>query len=119
MTPMNDSAGLMPDHTTGPMPDDAAEPLARQAGGSDNSLERMLGLLDLFSVERPTWTVEEICEHLSLSQATAYRYLRLLSRTGLLAPAAGGAYSLGPRITELDRQMWRTDPLLVQGLPVI
>ena len=29
----------------------------------------MLGLLDLFSEDRPTWTVEEICNHLSLSQA--------------------------------------------------
>lgn len=112
-----DDATAMHDRTE-PMPDDVTDSL-RQPGGPDSSLERMLGLLDLFSEERPTWTVEEIQEHLSLSLATAYRYLKLLSRTGLLAPAAGGAYSLGPRIVQLDRQMRHTDPLLRHGIPVI
>lgn len=93
-----------------------AEP-ARPA--ADSSLERMLGLLDLFTEERPTWSVEQIRAHLGLTQATAYRYLRRLSRTGLLAPAGGSTYSLGPRIVQLDRQMRRTDPLLRHGVPVI
>jgi DNA-binding IclR family transcriptional regulator len=94
-----------------------AEPALHPA--PDSSLERMLGLLDLFTEERPTWSVERICARLGLTQATAYRYLKRLSRTGLLAPAGGSAYSLGPRIVQLDRQMRRTDPLLRHGVPVI
>ncbi|PZW37593.1 IclR family transcriptional regulator [Humitalea rosea] len=104
--------------TQGPMAKVTMDP-PRQAGTSDSSLERMLGLLDLFTEERPSWSVEEICDHLSMSQATGYRYLKLLSCTGLLAPAEGGCFSLGPRIAQLDRQMRRTDPLLRHGVPVI
>ncbi|PZW44828.1 IclR family transcriptional regulator [Humitalea rosea] len=109
------------DETTpmrGPMPDNVMAP-TRQPGMSDSSLERMLGLLDLFTEDRPSWSVEEICDHLSMSQATGYRYLKLLSRTGLLAPAEGSAFILGPRIVQLDRLMRRTDPLLRHGVPVI
>ena len=37
--------------------------------------------------------------------ATAYRYLKSLTESGLLAPTAGGAYVLGSRIIELDRHL--------------
>lgn len=116
---MDDTTRMHDTTAAAPMPDDAEEAGGAGATASDSSLERMLGLLDLFTESRPTWTVEEIRDHLSLSQATAYRYLKILSRTGLLAPAVGSSYSLGPRITQLDRQMRQTDPLLRHGLPVI
>lgn len=86
---------------------------------AESSLERMLQLLDLFTEARPTWSVDQIRAHFGLTQPTAYRYLKLLARTGLVAPAEGSAYSLGPRIVQLDRQMRRTDPLLRHGVPVI
>ena len=59
--------------------------------------------------------VEDVIERLSYTKSTAYRYLKTLCDVGLLAPAGGTFYSLGPRIVELDRLMHLTDPLLQAG----
>lgn len=84
-----------------------------------NSLDRMLGVLDVFTEEQPTWTAEQIIARLGYSRATAYRYLKSLAGAGLLAPAANGAYMLGPRIVQFDRQIRLTDPLLNAGQRVM
>ncbi len=84
-----------------------------------SSLERMLGLLDVFSEVRPVWTVEALIEALGLTRSTAYRYVKELCDAGLLAPVGGGGYSLGPRIIELDRLIRDCDPLLTVGRDVL
>ena len=76
-----------------------------------NSLRRMLDVLDLFKPGRPMLTVDAICAELGYTQASAYRYVRELTDTGLLVRLPRG-YSLGPRVIELERQMTEYDPLL-------
>ncbi len=82
----------------------------RQNGGS--SLGRMLAVVDLFSERCPVWTVDGIASGLGYTRATAYRYVGELHDAGLLTRVGRGAYALGPRIIELDRQIRRCDPLL-------
>lgn len=83
------------------------------------SLDKMLGILDLFDDGKTGVQLEDVMRLTQLSRATAYRYLQSLSNAGLLAPAAGGAYVLGSRVIELDRLMRLTDPLLTNASPVM
>ena len=53
------------------------------------------------------------------SRGTAYRYVRELVEAGFLARAAGAAYTLGPRIIELDYAIRKCDPVLSAGVPVM
>ena len=72
----------------------------------------MLSVLDLFTIDEPRWTVDGIATSLGFTQSTAYRYVSELCGSGLIAPMGSGAYALGPRIIELDRQIRQTDPLV-------
>ncbi|MDR3466225.1 MAG: IclR family transcriptional regulator C-terminal domain-containing protein [Xanthobacteraceae bacterium] len=83
------------------------------------SVGRALALLDLFTVEAPSWTAERICEERRLSLPTGYRYIRELVAAGLLVRGSGGHYSLGPRIIALDYTIRQSDPLLRVAVPVM
>lgn len=72
----------------------------------------MLSILDLFRDDTTAAFQEDVMAHLECSRATAYRYLKSLTESGLLAPTAGGAYVLGSRIIELDRHLRQHDPLM-------
>lgn len=85
----------------------------------ESSLDRLLAVIDLFTLDKPVWTGEEIGSALGLSRATLYRYLRILGTSGLVAPTGGGKYVLGPRIIELDRQIRLSDPMLQHAIPVM
>lgn len=82
------------------------------ANNARSSLARMLAVMELFSAAAPLWTVERIAARLGYTRATAYRYVGELCETGFLSRIAQGAYALGPRIVELDREMRLGDPLL-------
>src|SRR5512143_637271 len=84
-----------------------------------SSLARMLCVVDLFSEDASVWTVDGIATELGYTRATAYRYVGELYDAGLLTRVSRGAYALGPRIIELDRQIRRCDPLLRAGEPVM
>ena len=75
--------------------------------------ERLLAVLDLFTVERPDWSVDEVAAKLGLAVSTAYRYFNSLSTSGLLTTFGGGRYRLGPTILRYDRQLRLTDPLVL------
>jgi len=79
--------------------------------------ERVLAILDLFDEERPEWTPEEMRAALGYTRPTLYRYLRTLREAGFLAALPGAGYTLGPRVTELDFLMRRSDPLIAAGRP--
>lgn len=81
-----------------------------------SSLDRMFDVLDLFSLAKPLWTVDEATAALKHSRSTVYRYIRTLVKAGLLV-SVGRSYGLGPRIVELDQQMRLTDPLLRVAQP--
>lgn len=82
-----------------------------------SSLEKMLSLLDVFTIAAPVWSADDLIRYSGTSRATCYRYLKVLQGAGFLAPVAGGAYVLGPRIIELDRHIRLQDPVYIAGGP--
>ncbi|MFP5472172.1 MAG: IclR family transcriptional regulator [Gammaproteobacteria bacterium] len=86
---------------------------------SSSSLERMLGVLDLFDDHHVTRTAEDIAKALDVSLPTSYRYVRQLLQVGLLQRVEDSHYALGPRIILLDHYIRRADPVLKVGLPVL
>ncbi|MCW3834723.1 IclR family transcriptional regulator [Sphingomonas canadensis] len=74
--------------------------------------DRVLSILNLFTFERPEWTVEEAAQHLNLAVSTAYRYFKSLNNAGLVVAFNPGRYVLGPAIMQYDRQIRLRDPLL-------
>ncbi|WP_203070231.1 IclR family transcriptional regulator [Falsiroseomonas ponticola] len=86
---------------------------------SASSLEKMLGLLDVFTTAAPAWSTEALIRHSGTSRSTCYRYIKALQAAGLLTPVAGGAWMLGPRIIELDRTMRFCDPVTAGGTPAM
>lgn len=81
-------------------------------GVSVSTSDRLLSILDLFSLERPDWSVEEAAAAIRVATSTTYRYFASLTARGLLAPFGGGRYVLGPTIIRYDRQIRLTDPLV-------
>jgi len=84
-----------------------------------SSQDKMLGILSLFSDAKVEIGHDDVACTLGCSRATAYRYLKALADTGVLASVSGGAYVLGPRIIELDRLIRRNDPLLTTARPAM
>lgn len=83
-----------------------------------SSLEKMLGLLNVFTAERPIWSSEDLIQNLGAPASTCYRYLKVLHTSGYLARVANGSYVLGPRIMELDRVSRESDPVYIAGSPI-
>jgi len=84
-----------------------------------NTANRLLAVLNLFTVEKSEWTVEEAAKEIGVSVSTAYRYFRDLSKVGFLDPFSGGKYILGPAVIENDRKIRLTDPLIMVGRPAM
>ena len=89
----------------------------RRSGSS--SLERMVGILDLFSGVTSRWTVDQMYEHLGYTRSTLYRYLKVLTDAELLTSFPNVVYTLGPRIIELDYEIRRQDPLILASRPIM
>jgi DNA-binding IclR family transcriptional regulator len=83
-----------------------------------SSVTKLLSILDFFSIETPLLTAEEIISKLGCSRPQGYRYIRELYGPGYLTRFAG-AYSLGPKIIELDFFIRAGDPLLRISGPLI
>jgi DNA-binding IclR family transcriptional regulator len=88
-------------------------------GSRRSSLEKMLEILDLFEAQHRRWTPEDMMERLSCPRSTLYRHLRVLTNAGLVTSLPDIGYTLGPRIAELDYQMRSSDPLIVNGRPLL
>ena len=84
-----------------------------------NSLERMLGILNLFDEAHPEWTPEELQARLGYSRPTLYRYLKTLKESGLIVSVREAAYTLGPKVVEMDFLLRKADPLVVEGEPLL
>ena len=79
----------------------------------------MLEILDLFEEEGMRWTPERMMQRLRVPRSTLYRYLKVLTDAGLVTSLPDVGYSLGPRIAELDYEMRSSDPLIVDGRPLL
>ena len=84
-----------------------------------SSQDKMLALLDAFSVAAPVWSAEELGARFALSPSTCYRYLKSLHQAGLLARVGSGSYVVGPRVLALDRIARQSDPVYSVGSPVV
>ena len=80
---------------------------------------KVLQTLRLFSEERPQLRVADVARLLSISTATAYRYVDDLEAAGLIEASAPGRYVLGPTIVELDRQIREHDPLIAAAADIM
>jgi len=98
---------------------DPAGNLRAERGTSSSSLTKMLRILDLFSIEQPLWSANDLIEALGISRSMGYRYIKALNSAGLLGAVGNGDYVLGPRIIEMDLQIRSTDPLLQAGKGVL
>jgi DNA-binding IclR family transcriptional regulator len=84
-----------------------------------NSLERMLGILNVFDETHPEWTPEELMRRLGYSRPTLYRYLKTLKDAGLIVSVNQAAHTLGPKVVELDFLLRKADPLVLEGEPLL
>jgi DNA-binding IclR family transcriptional regulator len=64
------------------------------------SVQRAATMLGLFTVEQPELSLSELTDRMGMSKGTVHRYATALRAAGLLR-AAGGLYTLGPRVVEL------------------
>ncbi len=86
---------------------------------SANSLERMLRVVDLIEASAGPVMPDDLMERLRLTRSTLYRYLKILSDSGLITSFPGVGFALGPRIAELDFKMRNRDPLIIASRPVM
>ena len=77
-----------------------------------SSSDRMLSVMDLFTPDRPEWTVEQASLAMGQSESTVYRYFRSLTAVGLIFSVRPGRYLLGPGIIHYERQLRISDPLI-------
>jgi DNA-binding IclR family transcriptional regulator len=66
-------------------------------------LEKTLRVLDLFTVERPAWSVTEVARELEMPTATTHRILRALEGRAYVAKV-GSRYRLGFAAIDLGRR---------------
>lgn len=86
---------------------------------TSSSGERILAILDLFTPDQRAWSPDAMMATLGYSRPTLYRYLKTLKGAGYLVSAPGDSLILGPRVTELDFLMRRSDPLIAAAAPFI
>jgi DNA-binding IclR family transcriptional regulator len=76
---------------------------------------KLVRVLELFALDRPTITAVYVAERLRITPSTAYRYLALLTRAGLVEHLPGGLYALGPAISKFDWLMRLSDRFLQES----
>ena len=75
------------------------------------SFKRGLMILDLFSLDRPRLTLEEIAYEVKISPITAYRYVKVLCDSGMLV-MKDGHVQLSARILRFVNLFWQQDRLI-------
>jgi len=84
-----------------------------------STADRLLNVLELFTMDRPEWTVEEAACELDMTRSTTYRYFKSLVDAGLIVAHTPSRYTLGPAIIRYDRQLRLLDPLIVSATGVM
>jgi len=73
------------------------------------TLEKGIKILSLFNKTTPALNVSDVATQLGLPKSTAYRYLAVLKKHGLIEEdTKPGTYCLGPKILELSQVVSRT-----------
>lgn len=84
------------------------------------AVTRAISLLKAFSPEKPTMTLAELADAISLNKTTAHRILSALEWDGLVARTErDGAYRLGPTVIALGSQALLTSDLRARIRPIL
>ncbi len=81
-------------------------------------LEKTLRVLDLFTVEHPSWSVSEVARELEMPTATTHRIIRALEARSYLA-RSGSRYRLGYAAVDLGRRAMASVDLRARLAPVL
>ncbi len=81
--------------------------------------DKVLSILNLFSLERSEWTVEQAAQAIGQPVSTTYRHFAVLAKAGLIDSFRAGRYVLGPAAIQLDWLIRQTDPLLSAAQPAM
>ena len=81
--------------------------------------ERVLDILLLFSANRPTLSVDDISQLVTLPRSTTYRYVGILCEKGFLEKRTTGTYALGPHVFALAHSVFTTRDLTEIVLPAM
>jgi DNA-binding IclR family transcriptional regulator len=100
-------------------PPASSSTVSRNKPRQETSSDKMLSIMDLFTPQRPEWTIEEMVAQVGLSHSTVYRYVRSLVSVGLVFSARPGRYLLGPGIIQYDRQFRLADPMIHIAQPML
>jgi DNA-binding IclR family transcriptional regulator len=79
----------------------------------------MLSVLDLIEDSDGPLSSDAMLRRLGYTRSTLYRYLKILSASGLITSLPDSGYGFGPRIAELDYRMRNNDPLILASRPVM
>lgn len=82
-------------------------------------LEKLFGMLELFTVERPEWTVTQLSRELGLPFSTAHRIAGGLEQHGFLERTASSAYRLGASAVDLGRRAYLSLDLRALSAPAL
>lgn len=91
----------------------------RRAPAGLGVLEKIVGMLDLFTVDDPEWTATGLSRTLGMPFPTAHRLAGGLERYGLLERTADGAYRLGPGAVDLGRRAYLSLDLRTLSAPAL
>ncbi|HWO78420.1 MAG TPA: IclR family transcriptional regulator [Bacillus sp. (in: firmicutes)] len=75
------------------------------------SFKRGLQILDLFSVQRPTLSLDEISTEINTSYVTTYRYVKVLCESGMLV-MEDGKVRMSAKILRFVNNFWQQNPLV-------
>lgn len=91
-----------------------------QATPGAQSIERALGILELFSLDSPSHTATEIAKLASLTTSTTHRVLKaMVNRNFLAVDEQTREYRLGPSIARLAAVVANSDGLSVTAAPLL
>lgn len=93
------------------------KPPSRAAAGP-KVLEKTLRVLDLFTVEHPSWSVSEVARELEMPTATTHRIIRALERRSYLT-RIDSRYRLGFAAVDLGRRAMASVDLRARLAPVL
>lgn len=79
------------------------------ADSSFQTLDRLVAILDAFTVDQPHWTLNGLANELHLPCSSAHRYLHSLAMHGLLDCREDGSYVLGPKTLKWASIMQQTN----------
>lgn len=96
--------------------------MAATSSGSDylvRSVQKALGILELFDERRPTLAVNEVVALTGMTRATGYRFCRTLLQLGYLESTDHGRYRPGPKALYLGHAALRSLALPDLALPYL